>query len=74
MDAATEDAILAVLHRLAAAGRCVIAVHHDLATVPRAFDHALLLNREVIAAGPAAAVLSPDNLARAYGRRLAAEG
>lgn len=74
VDAATEDAILAVLHRLAAAGRCVIAVHHDLATVPRAFDHALLLNREVIAAGPAAAVLSPDNLARAYGRRLAAEG
>jgi manganese/zinc/iron transport system ATP- binding protein len=72
VDAATEEAILGVLQRLAAAGRCVIAVHHDLSTVPRAFDHALLLNREVVAAGPAATLLSPENLARAYGRRMSA--
>ena len=72
VDAATEEAILDVLHRLAAVGRCVIAVHHDLATVPRAFDHALLLNREVVASGPAATLLTPENLARAYGGRLSA--
>jgi len=72
VDAATEEAIVGVLQRLAAAGRCVIAVHHDLSTVPRAFDHALLLNREVIASGPAATLLSPENLARAYGRRMSA--
>jgi manganese/zinc/iron transport system ATP- binding protein len=72
VDAATEEAILDVLHRLAASGRCVIAVHHDLQTVPRAFDHALLLNREVVAAGPADTLLSAENLARAYGGRLRA--
>ena len=74
VDAATEEAILEVLQRLAAAGRCVIAVHHDLSTVPRAFDHALLLNREVVAEGPAATLISPENLARAYGGRLRAPG
>jgi manganese/zinc/iron transport system ATP- binding protein len=72
VDAATEDAILEVLQQLAASGRCVIAVHHDLSTVPRAFDHALLLNREVVASGPAATLLSPENLARTYGGRLRA--
>jgi manganese/zinc/iron transport system ATP- binding protein len=72
VDATTEDAILQVLQRLASSGRCVIAVHHDLSTVPRAFDHALLLNREVVASGPAATLLSPENLSRAYGGRLRA--
>lgn len=67
VDAASEAAILAVLRRLAAAGRTVIAVHHDLATAPATFSEVLLLNRRVIAAGPMATTFTAEALAEAYG-------
>jgi manganese/zinc/iron transport system ATP- binding protein len=70
VDAATEQAIVAVLRRLAAAGRSVVAVHHDLATVPAYFDHVLLLNGRVIAAGPVREAFTPEAVAAAYGGRL----
>jgi manganese/zinc/iron transport system ATP- binding protein len=70
VDAATEAAIVAVLRRLAAEGRSVIAVHHDLATVPAYFDQVLLLNRRVVAAGPVAEAFTPEAVAAAYGGRL----
>jgi manganese/zinc/iron transport system ATP- binding protein len=70
VDAATESAIVAVLRRLAAEGRSVIAVHHDLATARDYFDEALLLNRRVVAAGPMAQVFTPEALAETYGGRL----
>jgi manganese/zinc/iron transport system ATP- binding protein len=52
VDAATERAIVAVLRELRAEGRTVIAVHHDLQTAPEYFDHVILLNMRVVAAGP----------------------
>ncbi|PHK94250.1 manganese ABC transporter ATP-binding protein [Pseudoroseomonas rhizosphaerae] len=70
VDAATERAIIDVLHRLGRDGRAVIAVHHDLATAPQYFEHVCLLNREVVAAGPMEAVFTPENLSRTYGGRL----
>jgi manganese/zinc/iron transport system ATP- binding protein len=70
VDAATEAAIVAVLRRLAAEGRSVVAVHHDLSTVPDTFDHVLLLNRRVIAAGPVARAFTPEAIAEAYGGRV----
>jgi manganese/zinc/iron transport system ATP- binding protein len=70
VDAATERAIVEVLQRLAAEGRMVIAVHHDLATAPQYFGHVLLLNVRAIAAGPMATTFTPENLARTYGGRL----
>ena len=70
VDAATETAIVDVLHRLKDEGRTVIAVHHDLQTVPEYFDHVLLLNGRVIAAGPMTEAFTPDNLRRTYGGRL----
>ncbi len=71
VDAATEQAIARVLRDLAERGRTVIAVHHDLASVPVYFDHVMLLNREVIASGPVAEVFTPENLGRTYGGALA---
>ncbi|HYH19302.1 MAG TPA: ABC transporter ATP-binding protein [Azospirillum sp.] len=74
VDAATEHAVLEVLRDLDAAGRTVICVHHDLQTVADTFDHVLLLNTRVVAAGPVGQVLTRDNLARTYGaRRLPSE-
>jgi manganese/zinc/iron transport system ATP- binding protein len=45
-------------------------VHHDLATVPAYFDHVLLLNGRVIAAGPVREAFTPEAVAAAYGGRL----
>ncbi|KAA2211822.1 metal ABC transporter ATP-binding protein [Teichococcus oryzae] len=70
VDAATERAIVEVLHRLAREGRAVVAVHHDLATVAEYFTEVCLLNGELVAAGPVATTFTPENLARAYGGRL----
>ncbi|MCS6890581.1 MAG: metal ABC transporter ATP-binding protein [Rhodovarius sp.] len=72
VDAATEQTIIAILKRLAAEGRSVIAVHHDLSTVPQMFEHALLLNGRVVAAGPVREVLTPALIAATYGTVLPA--
>lgn len=69
VDAATEQAVLDVLRDLDAQGRTVICVHHDLQTVSTTFDHVLLLNGRVVADGPAAATLTPENLRATYGAR-----
>ncbi|MFL4469710.1 metal ABC transporter ATP-binding protein [Tateyamaria armeniaca] len=70
VDAATEKAIIAVLKELRDTGRTVLAVHHDLATVPDYFDDVVLLNTQVIAAGPVETTFTEDNLQAAYGGRL----
>jgi manganese/zinc/iron transport system ATP- binding protein len=69
VDAATETAIVSVLHGLRAEGRAIVAVHHDLSTVPDYFDRVLLLNRRKIAEGPVADAFTPDLVARTYGGR-----
>lgn len=70
VDAATEKAIVRVLRDLRSAGRTVIAVHHDLQTVPEYFDHVVLLNMRLVAAGPVGEVFTRENLQKTYGGRL----
>jgi manganese/zinc/iron transport system ATP- binding protein len=70
VDAATEAAVIQVLRRLRDGGRTVVAVHHDLQTVPEYFDHVVLLNMRVVAAGPTGDVFTPQNLQKTYGGRL----
>jgi len=70
VDAATERAIVEVLRSLRAEGRTVIAVHHDLQTVPEYFDHVVMLNMRLVAAGPVEATFTPQNLHHTYGGRL----
>jgi manganese/zinc/iron transport system ATP- binding protein len=70
VDAATERAIVSVLDRLKQRGATVIAVHHDLQTVPEYFDEVVLLNMRLVATGPVDEVFTPDNLQRTYGGRL----
>ena len=70
VDAATEKAIIAVLKGLREEGRTVVAVHHDLATVPAYFDRVLLLNIRRIAEGTIGAAFTPDALRATYGGRL----
>ncbi|MDX2000057.1 MAG: metal ABC transporter ATP-binding protein [Thermoanaerobaculia bacterium] len=69
VDATTEQAILQLLKELMSEGRTVVAVHHDLQTVREYFDHVVLLNLRLIAAGPVATTFTAENLQRTYGGR-----
>lgn len=71
VDAVTERAIMGVLAALRQRGCTIVAVHHDLATVRESFDHVLLLNTRLIAAGPVATAFTVDALQQAYGGRAA---
>src|SRR5262245_4732602 len=71
VDAATERMIFEVLRELRAEGKAIIAVHHDLRTVPQYFDFVVLLNVRLVAAGPTASAFTPENLRKTYGGRLA---
>lgn len=66
LDVPGSEALAELLRTLAGEGRLVIASHHDLATAPQIFDQALLLRRELIAAGPVADVLTPQNLNKTF--------
>ena len=70
VDAATERAIVDVLHDLKTQSKTVIAVHHDLQTVPEYFDEVILLNMRVVASGPVTDVFTSENLNKTYGGRL----
>ncbi|MEM9344426.1 MAG: metal ABC transporter ATP-binding protein [Pseudomonadota bacterium] len=74
VDAATERAIIAVLQELRDAGKTVVAVHHDLATVPEYFDNVLMINVRKMAEGPVAQVFTDKALDETYGGRLATAG
>ncbi|SHI44951.1 manganese/zinc/iron transport system ATP-binding protein [Shimia gijangensis] len=71
VDAATEKAIIAVLKGLREEGKTVVAVHHDLATVPEYFDRVFMINTSKIAEGTVAEVFTAENLNKTYGGRLA---
>ncbi len=70
VDAATEKAIVEILHDLRSGGKTVLVVHHDIQTVTEYFDYLLLINMRVVAHGPTQQVFTPDNLRKTYGGRL----
>ncbi|HWH05430.1 MAG TPA: metal ABC transporter ATP-binding protein [Gaiellaceae bacterium] len=74
VDATTELAIVELLRDLRAGGKTVVAVHHDLQTVPEYFDQVTLLNVRRIASGPVEEVFTDENLRAAYGGRAALFG
>jgi manganese/zinc/iron transport system ATP- binding protein len=70
VDAATESAIIALLHELKARGKTLMVVHHDLPTARNYFDMLLLLNMRVVAFGPTEQVFTYELLQQTYGGRL----
>ena len=70
VDATTERAIVQLLRELRDQGRTVVAVHHDLQSVPEYFDWVVLLNLRLIAAGSVREVFTQTNLQRTYGGQL----
>jgi manganese/zinc/iron transport system ATP- binding protein len=67
VDARTEAALLGLMRELRDDGRSIVVVHHDLGTVRRSFDWALLLNVRAIACGPVEEAITAETLRRAYG-------
>ncbi|WP_414530704.1 metal ABC transporter ATP-binding protein [Nodularia chucula] len=66
IDQKTQAVIFAVFQELAAAGKIVLVVNHDLGESITHFDDLILLNRELIATGIREQVLTKQNLYRAY--------
>jgi manganese/zinc/iron transport system ATP- binding protein len=70
VDVTTEKAIIDLFKELKAQNKTVVCVHHDLSTVGEYFDWVVMINARLVAAGPAADVLTPENLNKTYGGRL----
>lgn len=66
IDAKSQQAIVTVLHALREQGKTVVIVHHDLATVRDYCDHVTLLNRRIVASGPADEAFTKENIRTAY--------
>lgn len=74
VDMRTEGSILDLLAQLRDEGSSIVVVHHDIETVRRRFDWALLMNVRTVACGPPSESLSVENVRRAYGAALAPGG
>jgi ABC-type Mn2+/Zn2+ transport system ATPase subunit len=70
VDITTEEKIISLLKKLAAQGKTLLVVHHDLSTVPTYFDKVILLNQRLIASGDTETTFTEENIAKAYGGQL----
>jgi ABC-type Mn2+/Zn2+ transport system ATPase subunit len=66
LDLVTQETITEVVQAERDAGRCVVLTTHDVGTASMA-DVVALMATQMVATGPPEEVLSPENLARAYG-------
>lgn len=71
VDQATEDILFQIFAELAAAGKTVLVVNHDLGESITHFEQLLLLNQDLIAFGSRQQVLTPEHMTRAYGGQVA---
>lgn len=67
IDVPSEKTIVTLLRQMADAGKHVVVVHHDMNTVRNYYDDLIVLNGELIAAGPTEEVFVPDVLQKAFG-------
>ena len=70
VDVRSQEQIFRVLAAIRDAGKLVVVVHHDLRTAVEWFDRVALIDMRLVAAGPTADVLTPDNLRRTYSGRV----
>jgi manganese/iron transport system ATP-binding protein len=70
VDVKTEDAIIDLLAALRDEGRIILVSTHNLQSVPRFCDRAILVNRTVLASGPTSEIFTPANLERTFGGAL----
>jgi len=66
IDQASEQSILSILGSLRDAGKTVLAVHHDMATVASYFDYLVVIDRTLVASGTVDSVLGDGALDRTF--------
>lgn len=66
LDRPTQENLKTLLRQLRDLGKLIIASHHDLPSVGEIFDHTILLNGELIAAGPLAEAFTEHNIQRTF--------
>lgn len=66
IDVASERTIIKILKDLRDQNKTVFVVHHDLATVEDYFDELVIINKELIDAGPVQTVFQSDLVTKAY--------
>lgn len=67
LDLPSQQTIFDILDRLRPDGVTVLVATHDLQLAADRFDKIMLLNKQIVAFAEPTAVLTPDNLLRAYG-------
>jgi len=67
LDAESSRSLSLCLRRLAAAGKLVVVVHHDLVEAPHLFDEVLLLRGSIVAQGPPQTLLTPERVQQVFG-------
>lgn len=70
LDASAQHDLLTLFDELRAEGKTLIVATHDLSCVAAGFDHAIALNRRVIAFGRTASVLTEEVLNATFQRHL----
>jgi manganese transport system ATP-binding protein len=74
VDVVSEAAVTAVLQAMVRDGVTVLLSTHDLRTLPELCATSVLLHQRVLATGPTAEVITPENLARTFGLGTGAHG
>jgi ABC-type Mn2+/Zn2+ transport system ATPase subunit len=70
IDATTQEELMDILEEETTRGRTVVATTHDLACAAGRFQRVAMLNRRLVAHGPASLVLDRELLSRTYGGHL----
>ncbi len=70
IDITTEETIIRILKELAAKGKTLLVVHHDLSTVDNYFNKVILLNQRLLAYGDTETTFTQENVAKTYGAQL----
>ncbi|WP_314231645.1 metal ABC transporter ATP-binding protein [Solobacterium moorei] len=66
VDQTSEQIIMDKIKELQKAGKTIVCVHHDLHTLKEYFDHAVFINKYVIANGKIDDVLTEENIRKTY--------
>lgn len=66
IDASSEEVIIKILKGLRDEGKTVFVVHHDLTKVENYFEELILINKELVGAGPVNRVFKPELMQKAY--------
>ena len=70
LDASLQEEAFRILDSLQSLDVTVLISHHDVKAVSQHFERVLLLNKEMLGIGRVDQVLTPENLAKAYGVEL----